>query len=171
MKAPFHAPLSLTVLTIVAGALGGCTTDMTGYPSLAPRTIENDARAGTTPATAEPAVAAPGGTSPALAKLIDDAGKADAAFQAALAASRRTIESGSRAAMGSEAWIASQQAYSALDAARAPVTVALAELDKLRQQAVSNGDDETPVATATQQVQAIDEAERAVLAQLAPSAD
>ena len=162
-------PLRTAAIAAVLALLGGCAGSVTGYPSLNPRQIESDTHdAPATPAPA-PTIVAPTGTPPALAKIIDDAGKTDAAFKALVEQLRKTIEAGNRATMGSEAWIAAQQAYSVLDASRDPVTAALVELDRLRQQAVTKGEDESAIATATQQVQALDEAERATLAQLAPS--
>ena len=163
--------LRTAFILIPLALLGGCKTDMTGYPSLAPRAIEKDSHAEPASPPTPPTIVAPAGMSPALAKLVDEAGKADAAFKDALARSRGTIEAGNRAKMGSEAWIAGQQAYSVLDATRAPVTDALSELDRQRQQAVTKGEDESAIAAISLQVQALDEAERAVLTQLTPTAN
>jgi len=166
MKISFRAAATAALLAL----LGGCSNDMTGFPSLAPRKIEQETTSPAATAAIEPANVTPAGTSPTLAKIVAQAGAADASFRAELARSRKTIEAGNRAAMGSEDWITGQQAYSALDVLRGPVADALAELDRQRQQAVSKGEDESAIAAVTLQVQAIDEAERALLAELRPPA-
>ncbi|SFS00104.1 hypothetical protein [Sphingomonas jatrophae] len=108
--------------------VAGCTASHKGYPSLAPRPIEQQAL------FEEPERATPAATrDPALdAKVAEVVARLDAAerdFAEALAALRRT---GSAPAVGSEAWIAAQLALTRLDAARGPASQALADLDALR---------------------------------------
>lgn len=157
-------------LLLLAG-LAGCADTRTGYPSLAQRPIEREVLRA---AVAPPAAVT--GTPPlpaaaAIEQIVASARTADAAFRAALDQARPAIEAGRHAAEGSEAWVAGQQAYSNADFARAPVSEALAELDRRRQAATAAGDGAEEAATieALLQVQAIDEAERAQLAALMPS--
>ena len=164
MSLPFPAAL------ILLSALAGCADTRSGYPSLAPRPVERAVmQAQPAPATAAaetPQLPASAG----IAEIVASAQAADAAFRAAVGAARPLIEAGRAAPEGSEAWIEGQQAYSGADAARAPVGQALAELDRRRQAAVIAGDsaEEAAIAEATLQVQALDEAERALLAGLMP---
>ena len=108
--------------------LAACAAPQTGEPSLAPRAAEaidprvpipNEVAVG----PADPALAA------RIAELMGQVQSGDAAFQGAAGEAERLA-----AAAGddqSDSWIEAQQAVSALVAARAPVTIALAELDAL----------------------------------------
>jgi hypothetical protein len=108
--------------------LSACTTTPTSEPSLAPRAAEaidprvpipNEVIAG----PADPALAA------RIAGLIAEIRAGDAAFQAASGQAERLAAAAGPAQ--SESWIEAQQALSALVAARAPVTRAMADLDAL----------------------------------------
>jgi len=149
----------------------GCADTRSGYPSLAPRPIER-AVLRADPVPAVPVEAPPLPDAAGIAQILASAQTADAAFKAALEALRPQIEAGRTAAEGSEEWVAGQLAYSRAEAERAPVGQALAELDKRRQAAVVAGNEaeEAAVAEATLQVQALDEAERAMLEAPMPSA-
>jgi hypothetical protein len=156
---------------LALSALAGCADTRSGYPSLAPRPIERAVlRAEAAPATA-PVETPPLAATADVAQIVASAQAADAAFKAALDAARPQIEAGRAAAEGSEDWAAGQLAYSRAEAARAPVGQALAELDRRRQAAVAAGntDEEAAIAEATLQVQALDEAERALLEAMMPS--
>lgn len=151
--------------------LAGCADDRRGYPSLAPRPIERAVlTAEPAPATA-PVETRPVASSADIDQLVAGAQAADSAFRAALDKARPQIAAGRGAAEGSEAWVVGQEAYSNAVAERAPVAQALAELDKRRQAAVAagNGAEEAAIADAAQQVQALDEAERALLDAAMPS--
>jgi len=159
------------VALLALSTLAGCAGTTQGYPSLAPRPIEREVmRADVAPATAavEPPPLPP---SAEVAQIVASAQAADAAFRTALDKARPQIEAARGAAEGSEQWVAAQQAYSAADAARAPVGDALAELDRRRQAAVEagKGDEATALAGAALEIQALDEAERALLAGLMPA--
>lgn len=162
----FSAALLLTT------GLSACADTRTGYPSLAPRPVEREViRAEAAPPAAAPAQEAPPSPSADLAQIVAEAESADAAFRAALDKARPAIEAGRAAPEGSEAWIAGQQAYSNADAARAPVSQALAELDRRREAAVDAGDanGEAAAAEALGRVQTLYDAQQAALAALMPA--
>jgi hypothetical protein len=108
--------------------LSACTTAPTSEPSLAPRAAEaidprvpipNEVVAG----PADPALAA------RIAELMTEIRAGDATFQATAEQAERLAAQAGPAQ--SESWIEAQQALSALVAARAPVTKAMADLDAL----------------------------------------
>ena len=109
-------------------ALAGCAAAEHGAPSLAPRAAE-----AIDPRVPVPEAPVPTQATRALVEqlnaLVAQAAAGDSAFQAAAADAQRLA-----AAAGppqSESWIVAQQALSAAVAARAPVTVALGEIDAL----------------------------------------
>lgn len=126
-KSPFFAALP------VLFAVGGCAAAPVGdYPSLQRRPIERSA------AVVPVRPAAPEMPGPASATLVEairalvaDADRGEAAFRAALSEYEQTISAGRGAAIGSEQWALAHQALSRVVAARAPTTLALAELDRL----------------------------------------
>ncbi len=121
--------ISITIAT----ALGGCASgDVSAFPSLARRAIEQ--RAAVVPSSpASPAIPEP--VSATLAEAIvglgRDADGGNAVFTALLPPSRAPIQAGRGAAVGSEAWAQAEMALSRLEAARGPTVFALAELDRL----------------------------------------
>lgn len=122
----------LALPLIAAAALAGCATgDMADYPSLAQRPIERQANVPPTPEI----MVVPGRITAtlfeALRALAADADRGEMAFQAALGEARSASVAGRGAAVGSEAWAQAQLALSRAEAARAPTTFALAELDRL----------------------------------------
>ncbi len=136
-------PKSAVLAALAALGLGisGCATgDMSEYPSLARRAVERQATVAPTPSPAP----LPGPVTATLAEAIRglarDADAGEAAFRAALASGRSTIESGRGAALGSENWSQAQLILSRVDVARGPTTFALAELDRLAVQAGDAGD-------------------------------
>ena len=108
--------------------LTACATTQPGEPSLAPRAAE-----AIDPRVPIPSEVVAGPADAALvaqiADLLAQVRSGDAAFQAA-AQSAESL-AGAAGPPQSESWIAAQQAVSALVAARAPVTKALADLDDL----------------------------------------
>ena len=158
------ALLALPVLSVLAS----CADMGSGYPSLAPRPVERAVL------QADPAPAAAPAPLPAsadIAQVVARAQTADAAFRAALETARPRIVAARGAPEGSEAWMAGQQAYSDAEAQRAPVGEALVELDRRREAATAAGreDEAAAIAEAGLQVQALDEAGRALLSGLMPS--
>jgi hypothetical protein len=158
--------LRLSVVATAAMLLSGCAADMSGYPSLAPRTVEKSAE----PAPAEPAPPMPPTGSNDIGAIVTAAKAADTAFNEEVAKARPTIEKGRGAAQGGDAWVAAQQAFSGVESARGGVGSALADLDRLHQEAVAKGDPArlASVEAAIAEVQAIDGAEQATLASLQP---
>jgi hypothetical protein len=155
--------LFLPALALFAG-LSGCA-DVTGYPSLAPRPIEREVM------QADAVPPAPLPPSADVAAVVERGRAADSAFRAALEKARPQIEAGRRAAEGSEAWVAAQQAYSDVDATSAPLAEALAELD-LRRQAATDANDgagAAAIGAALDELQGLFDAERAQLAALMPA--
>jgi len=161
----------LPALLLLCAGLAACTDTRTGYPSLAPRPIEREVLRADAPPAAAPVAAAPLPSSADISAIVRGAEAADAAFRAALEKARARVEAGRAAPEGSEAWIVGQQAYSTADAARAPVSEALADLDRRREAAVDAGDAdaEAAAAEALGQVQALYDAEQALLAALMPA--
>jgi hypothetical protein len=129
--APHHSYcFALAVLT-----LAGCATVDTGdYPSLARRSIELRVNAAA-PSVEQPALPEPATAdfATALAGLDGDATRGETAFRAALGAAEQAVAGARGSARESEAWVVAQIAISRLDAARAPSTLALAEVDRLVQ--------------------------------------
>ena len=161
------ALLALPVLSVLAS----CADMGSGYPSLAPRPVERAVLQADPAPAATPAAPAPLPASADIAQVVARAQAADAAFRAALETARPRIVSARGAPEGSEAWMAGQQAYSDVEAQRAPVGEALVELDRRREAATAAGreDEAAAIAEAGLQVQALDEAGRALLSGLMPS--
>lgn len=154
------APIVATLM------LAGCASDMSGYPSLAPRKVEKSVE----PAPAEPAPPMPPAGSNDVGAIVSGAKAADVAFNEEVAKARPAIEKGRSAAQGGEAWVAAQQAYSGVESARGGVGSALADLDRLHQEAVAKGDPArlAQVEAAIAEIQAIDSAEQATLTSIQP---
>ena len=172
MNSRHFSPAPPMLLLLCAG-LAGCA-DPTGYPSLAPRPIEREVMKAEAPPPAPasaPAEAAPIPASAAIADIVARGEAADAAFAAALAKAQPRIEAGRGASEGSEAWVVAQQAYSDVETASAPLSDALAELDRRREAAVESGDEagEAASAGAIARLQALYEAQRARLSALMPA--
>jgi hypothetical protein len=108
--------------------LAACTAPQSGEPSLAPRAAEAiDPRV---PIPSEVIVGpADQALAASIAELMNEVRSGDTAFQAAAQDAERLTAAAGPAQ--SESWIAAQQAISALVAARAPVTKAIADLDAL----------------------------------------
>ena len=108
--------------------LSACAAPQAGEPSLAPRAAE-----AIDPRVPIPSDVVAGPADPALtariADLMAQVRSGDAGFQSAAQDAER-LAAGAGPAQ-SESWIEAQQALSALVAARAPVTQAIADLDAL----------------------------------------
>lgn len=134
--------------------LGGCAAnDMSAFPSLAHRPIEQRVNVAAsqpaTPPVPEPVSAT---LAQALRALARDADAGDAAFRAELGEGRATIVAGRGAQEGSELWAASQMAYSRLDAVRGPSVFALAELDRLALSEAEAGHEDAAALIAAEQM-------------------
>lgn len=123
-------------------ALAACSTpDMSDYPSLARRPVEQRiAPVPGQPASEAPPAPVSATLADAITALVADASRGDAAFRSTLADYRDAALAGRGAAEGSEAWASAEVALSRIDAARAPTRFALAELDRLGVDALDAGD-------------------------------
>ncbi len=126
---------TLPTLLLAATAslsLAACATAQdSGAPSLAKRSVEGRFD------VAPPAVVvAPPGPLPAdlngrLARWDTDAAAAQQAFAAERNVTASLVSAAAGAPVASERWVVAQQAISRLIAARAPLTAALADIDRL----------------------------------------
>ncbi|MBL9069522.1 MAG: hypothetical protein JNM03_05955 [Sphingopyxis sp.] len=129
MKRPslFLPVILLLPLSACAAAQGGDA----GAPSLAKRTVEG--RFDVAPPSV---VVAPPGPLPAdlagrLARWESDGNAAQQAFAAERGNTVTLVSAAAGAPVASERWVVAQQAISRLIAARAPLTSALADIDRL----------------------------------------
>ena len=124
--------LTLSLALVVSLSLSACAAAQnSGAPSLAKRSVEGRFD------VAPPAVVvAPPGPLPAdlagrLARWESDAAGAQQAFAAERDATASLVSAAAGAPVASERWVVAQQAISRLVAARAPLTGALADIDRL----------------------------------------
>lgn len=128
------------------------------YPSLNPRPIE--AKAAGLLGESAPQAPAARPADPAVSARIDAALSAahagDSAFSTALDDTRSAVRVAG--ASGSESWIAAQMAVSNLESRRAPVKMALSDLDGLLREALAGapGQDIPNIEGAIRTVEAID---------------
>lgn len=159
-------PLVAVITLCLAGA--GCSSPKITPPSLAPRAAEAvDPRLPVERALVVRPVAA--GLRGRLAELTAEARTGEAAFRGALGAAQRAASAAGPAR--SESWIAAQQALSALEAARAPTTRALSDIDALAGADIKarNGigaDDLAAIQDAATEAGALDAAQRREIASL-----
>ncbi|PZU11505.1 hypothetical protein [Sphingomonas sp.] len=120
------------LLLLLGGlALAACSSTLPDAPGLGPRAIEHrpilppdaasEAETPESPALAQ-----------RLAKLVAEAKEGHATFERERAGVAGALARAKGSAEGSEAWIAGQEALSALDAARATVRNVAGEIDALR---------------------------------------
>ena len=147
--------------------LSACATTPASEPSLAPRAAE-----AIDPRVPIPSEVVAGPADPALtagiAALLAQVRGGDAAFQdAAREAERLAAAAG---AAQSDSWILAQQAVSAMVAARAPVTGALADLDALAAARLASGGmqpgDLAAIKAASAEAGAVSEGEAAAIDRL-----
>lgn len=160
--ARINIPVSIAVLA----SLAGCAGTRDGFPSLAPRPIERVA--------IEEPVVPQDQSAPVIADPAEDAGiaaqlaAAEAAqgqFSTEAAAARRAVGAAAGQPVGSEAWVAAQQALSRLDQRRSAVMAALANLDAMM---VAAGGAASPaLGNAWMRVSEIDESQQTAFSDLA----
>jgi hypothetical protein len=147
--------------------LSACATTPAGEPSLAPRAAE-----AIDPRVPIPSEVVVGPAAPALAAsiagLLGQVRIGDAAFQDAAREAERLAAAAGPAQ--SDSWILAQQALSAMVAARAPVTGALADLDALAAARLASGGvepgDLAAIRAASAEASAVNEAEAAAIDRL-----
>lgn len=128
----FRPRARLALLPLFA-LLGGCASGAQGdFPSLAKRPVEGTLTvAPPVDVPLPPPPPATGDLAARIAALVQAAEGGDAAFRGASAAAETAAGSASGAGVSSESWVVAHQAISRLDAARAPSTAALADLDAM----------------------------------------
>jgi hypothetical protein len=149
----------------------GCRDAAAGYPSLAPRPIEDLSLTEPMRPAPPPAVASPEATA-RYAPIVQQARDADAAFRRAYEQEHATLERGLHTPTGSEEWTAAQESLSRIEAARSPVARALADLDAARDSAptATNTGEAISASEAYEQVHQIDQAEVEMLTGAQPPA-
>jgi hypothetical protein len=159
-----RSPLS----TLLAAALLAGCAPVGDFPSLAPRPIEKSTREEATPAAPAEGVA-DAELLKRTSAIVESGEAGHRAFLAELASARPAIERASGASAGGEAWVAAQQAYTAVDAARGTLLAALADLDALRREQVESAtpDNQAALDAASQRLATLDAEENAALAELA----
>jgi hypothetical protein len=164
MPIPLPRRLTFVALLPLIPAIAGCTGKGPGYPSLAPRPIEEKSFAEPAPPPATPQVADPAAVA-RYAPTIERAHVADVAFRHMLDEARGALAKGRGAASGSDAWASAQVSLSRLQDARVPVIKALAELDGARDADPTHANTGEAIAAteAFDAVQQIDSAEAAAL--------
>jgi hypothetical protein len=151
----------------LAVLLSACATTPAGEPSLAPRAAE-----AIDPRVPIPSEVVAGPADPALtasiAALLAQVRGGDAVFQDAAREAERLAAAAGPAQ--SDSWILAQQAVSAMVAARAPVTGALADLDALAAARLASGGmqpgDLAAIRAASAEAAAVSEAEAAAIDRL-----
>lgn len=158
--------LRLPAVLLTVALAAGCAAEG-DFPSLAPRPIERQLAQAD---IERPAAAVP--DDPSIAERVQgfvaEARRGQAEFEAALPAARAAV--GRAGAAGSESWVEAQQAVSRVEAARATITRALAELDAFAS-AATNGRrlseaDRTRLTGAVADVQAIADRQHRQLVEL-----
>lgn len=129
MKRPFLFPVlagaASLLLTGCAAAQGGAA------PSLAKRAVEGRFDVPLPVVIVTPPGPLPTDLAGRLARWESDAGAAQQAFAAERGTTASLVGQAAGAAIASERWVVAQQAISRLQAARAPLTGALADIDRL----------------------------------------
>ncbi|WP_338426626.1 hypothetical protein [Sphingopyxis kveilinensis] len=120
----FLAALSLP-LSACAASVGG------DAPSLARRAVEGRLDVAAPPAPPPPPGPLPTDLAGRLARWEADGAAAQQAFAAERSAAATLVSAAAGAPVASERWVVAQQAISRLIAARAPLTAALADIDRL----------------------------------------
>jgi len=167
---PFRRAAIVALLPLML-ASAGCTGKGPGYPSLAPRPIEQMSFAEPAAPPAPPQVADPAAVA-RYAPAVERARTADNAFRQTLDQERGVLARGRGAATGSDGWAAAQVSLSRVQETREPVIKALADLDSARNADPTHGDTGEAIAAtqAFDQVQQIDSAEATALAAAWPQA-
>lgn len=124
--------LFLPLATIASLTLSACAAAQGGdAPSLAKRAVEGRFDVAPPPVEVVPPGPLPADLAGRLARWEADAAAAQQAFAAERGAAATQVGAAAGAAIASERWVVAQQAISRLVAARAPLTAALADIDRL----------------------------------------
>ena len=130
-SAPYRSGMTRPIaLLLLPAVLAGCTADLAGYPSLAPRPVEKTGF--DEPVTAPPApVAVDAALDTRLADIERQRVAAAARFDAAAGRAEALADAARGSRAGSEAWLDAQTALAALDGARAEHRTALGMIEDL----------------------------------------
>ena len=125
-------PLSRPLAIAAALSLSACAAaGGDGAPSLAKRPVEGRFDVAPPVVVVDPPGPLPADLAGRLARWDADAVAAQRAFAAERGTAATLVSAASGAAVASERWVVAQQAISRLAAARAPLTEALADIDRL----------------------------------------
>lgn len=156
--------ISLALLPVLAGCTGGSAA----YPSLARRPVERIA--GTAPVVtpvAEPIRPIPDpATLSGIAVASARAAAADARFASRLARTRQLVANARGSAVASEPWAVATVALADLESSRSEAMIALADLDGLYAATQVAGADTAAIAAARAQVLGVVAGQDKVLAEL-----
>lgn len=160
-------PARLAIAAALVIALAGCEGQSGGYPSLAPRPIEQLSLAEPNRPSSPVAAAPDAAAARQYAPLVEQARKADVDFRQVMEEERGALGRSRGAAQGSDTWLAAQEALSRIETARGPVAKALADLDVARSSLDPQMDTGAMVAigAAFDQVQRISNDEQAAIAE------
>ena len=151
------API-LAILTL----LGACAGPAEDFPSLALRDAERVTGRMEPPPPPPPAPPS-AEVLAGLTGLLAAADEANAAFTAALPAARRRAAAARGAGVGSEAWSVAQIAIADLEARRSQAMIALADLDRLYVDAMTQAQDIAAIDAARNDVAAAVERQTATI--------
>ena len=127
-----RALLFPSLAMIASLALSACAAAQAGdAPSLAKRPVEGRFDVAPPPVEVAPPGPLPVDLAGRLARWEADSAGAQQAFAAERGTAAAAVGAAAGAAIASERWIVAQQAISRLVAARAPLTAALADIDRL----------------------------------------
>ncbi len=124
--------LLLLPVTAASLALSACAAAQSPTaPSLAKRAVEGRLNVAPPPVVVPPPGPLPADLAGRLARWEADGAAGPQAFAAERDSTAQLVSAAAGAAVASERWVVAQQAISRLTAARAPLTAALADLERL----------------------------------------
>jgi hypothetical protein len=159
--------MRLIVAIVLPPLLAGCASSSANFPSLAIR--EGERVSG----TLQPVPGVPWVSPPAPAEALGrlggleaEAQTAHSAFLARADAARGTIGAGSRAEEGSDSWANAEIALATLQSVRAPALLALAELDRIYVDVLTEAAEVEEIAATREGVVAMVETEDRLIGEL-----
>ena len=124
--------LLLLPVATLSLALSACAAAQSPTaPSLAKRAVEGRLNVAPTPVVVPPPGPLPADLAGRLARWETDGAAGQQAFAAERDSTAQLVNAAAGAAVASERWVVAQQAISRLTAARAPLTGALADIERL----------------------------------------
>ena len=146
--------------------LAGCGAQVSA-PTLAPRAVEKQPIDMPVTSATEPEGPADAALVAKIAPLVASAEAGDKAFSEQRARTAAVVARAAGTAQGSEAWVAAQEAVTALASARGPVRDAAGAVDALRiDPANAAPGNRAAIDTAAARIEAIERAEGAAIAEL-----